>query len=125
MQELIKMNGKVILQPDEGLGYDFETTYTDDSTRVQSGVLHATPMFTVEAFSYQATWVPAARMREILQIVAKGAPFMLHYFSPYYGCWRDDLFYVAKGSLSIGRLEYREEVFENLSFNMVGVDPIR
>ncbi len=124
-QDYIKMNGVVIYQPDEGLGYDFETTYTEDSTRVQSGVMHATPMFTVEAFSYRATWVPAARMREILQIAAKGSPFTLHYFSPYYGCWRDDRFYVAKGSLSIGRLEYRDEVFENLSFNMVGVNPIR
>lgn len=123
-QDYIKMNGVVIYQPDEGLGYDFETTYTEDSTRVQSGVMHATAMFTVEAFRYEATWVPAGRMREILQIIAKGSPFTLHYFSPYYGQWRDDSFYVSKGSLSIGRLEYRQEVFEDLSFNMVGVNPI-
>ena len=123
MQDVIKMNGKTILQPDEGLGYDFETTYTDDSTRVQSGVLHASAMFTVEAFSYEATWVGLEDMKTILQIVAKGKPFTLHYFSPYYGAWRDGRFYVGKGSLEIGRLNAAER-FESLSFNMIGVNPL-
>lgn len=123
-QEYIKMNGVVILQPDEGLGYDFETTYTEDTTRVQSGALHATAMFTVEAFSYEASWVSLTDMRTILQIVATGKPFTLHYFSPYYGAWRDDRFYVGKGSLSIGRLNTAEEKYESLSFNMIGVNPI-
>ncbi len=124
MQDVIKMNGKTILQPDEGLGYDFETTYTDDSTRVQSGVLHASAMFTVEAFSYEATWVGLEDMKTILQIVAKGKPFTLHYFSPYYGTWRDGRFYVGKGSLEIGRLNTAEERFDSLSFNMIGVNPL-
>lgn len=123
-QEYIRMNEKVILQPDEGLGYDFETTYTEDSTRVQSGVLHASAMFTVEAFSYEATWVSLTDMRDILQIVAKGRPFTLHYFSPYYGVWRDGRFYVGRGSLAIGRLNEAEERFESLSFSMIGVDPL-
>ncbi len=123
-QDYIKLNDKVIVQPDEGLQYSFETTYTEDSTRVQSGRIYATPMFTVESFGYTATWVPAAEMTKILQIIDKGHPFKLHYFSPHYGAWRDDMFYVGKGSLAIGRLNTAEEVFENLSFNMVGVNPI-
>lgn len=123
-QDYIKMNDQVIYQPDTGLGYDFETTYTEDSTRVQSGKVYATPMFTVESFSYRATWVPAAEMRKILQIAARGYPFKLHYFSPYYGRWRDDMFYVGKGSLSIGFLNATQEVFEDLSFNMIGVNPL-
>lgn len=123
-QEYIKMNNTVICQPEEGLGYDFETTYTEDSTRVMSGVLHATPLFTVEAFSYQASQVTVAEMRNILQIIAKGRTFTLHYFSPYYGAWRDDLFYVGKGSLEIGRLNEQEEVYDSLSFNMIGVNPL-
>ena len=123
-QEYIKMNGIVILQPDEGLGYDFETTYTEDSTRSMSGTLYSSAMFTVEAFSYAASWVSVEDMRTILQIVARGRPFTLHYFSPYYGAWRDGRFYVGKGSLSIGRLNAEEERYESLSFNMIGVDPI-
>lgn len=123
-QDYIKINNTKIRQPDEGLGYDFETTYTEDTTRVQSGVLHLSPMFTVEAFSYTASYLTVDEMRTILQKVAKGRRFTLHYFSPYYGTWRDDLFYVGKGSLSIGRLNEATERFDSLSFNMVGVNPI-
>lgn len=123
-QEYIKMNGIVILQPDEGLGYDFETTYTEDSTRVQSGVLHASAMFTVESYSYEATDVSKEDAKVILQIIAPGKPFILHYFSPFHGVWRDAKFYVGKGSLQIGRLNTENERFDYLSFNMIGVDPI-
>ena len=123
-QDYIKINGTQICQPDEGLGYDFETTYSEDSIRVQSGVLHATPLFTVEAFSYSASYLTVAEMKTILQAVAKGATFTLHYFSPYYGTWRDDEFYVGKGSLSVGRLNESGEIYDSLSFNMIGVNPI-
>lgn len=123
-QEKITFNGVAIKQPDESLGYDFETTYTEDSTRVQSGVLHSTPLFTVESFSYSASWLTIQEMKQILQIVAKGISFQMHYFSPYYGKWRDDTFYVGKGSLSIGILRKDKEMFKSLSFNIVGVNPI-
>ena len=123
-QDHIKINDTLIRQPDKGLGYSFETTYTEDTTRVQSGVLHASPMFTAESFSYEASYLTKAEMQTILQLVAKGKPFKLHYYSPYYGVWRDDQFYVGKGSLAIGRLTDGGELFESLSFNMVGVNPI-
>lgn len=123
-QNYITINGVKIKQPDEGLGYSFETTYTSDSTRVQSGAMHATPMFTVESFSYAASDLTIAEMQTILQKVAKGGDFTLHYFSPYYGQWRDDTFYIGKGSLEIGRLTEGGEYFDSLSFNMVGVNPI-
>ena len=124
MQDYIKLNGTVIRQPDEGLGYDFETTYTEDSTRTMNGTLYASAMFTVESFSYEATWLTQEEMRQILSVVAKGRPFTLHYLSPYYGAWRDGRFYVGKGSLSVGRWNEAEERYEKLSFNMIGVDPI-
>ncbi len=123
-QEYIKLNGVVIRQPDEGLGYDFETTYTEDSTRMLNGTLYASAMFTVESFSYTASWLTREEMRTILQIVARGKPFTLRYLSPYYGAWRDGRFYVGKGSLAVGRWNEEEERYESLSFNMIGVDPI-
>lgn len=124
MQDSIKMNGIEIYQPDEGLGYSFESTYTEDSTRLQTGVLNAVPMFTVEQFSYQATDVPMDKATEILQIIAKGNPFTLHYFSVYYGVWRDGTFRVGKGSLAIGSLEENNTKLSSLSFNMTGDEPI-
>lgn len=123
-QEQITINGVRIKQPETGLGYSFETTYTDDSTRVQSGVLHSTPLFTVESFSYSAKWLTVDEMATLLRLVVKGKNFRLHYFSPYYGTWRDDTFYVGQGSLSVGALRQDKEMFESISFNMVGVNPI-
>lgn len=124
MQDLIRMNGKEIFQPDEGLAYNFETTYTEDSTRLQDGSANFVPMFTVEQLSYQATDVPSDKAAEILQIVAKGETFTLHYFSMYYGIWRDGTFRVGKGSLNIGSLEENYERLSSLSFNMTGDEPI-
>lgn len=123
-QEYITLNGVIIRQPDEGLGYDFETTYTEDSTRAMNGTLYSTPMFTVESFSYTATWLTREEMRTILQVVAMGKPFTLHYMSPYYGAWRDGRFCVGKGSLAVGRWNQAEERYDSLTFNMIGVDPI-
>ena len=123
-QEYVMLNNTIVRQPDEGLGYDFETTYTEDSPRAMNGTLYASAMFTVESFSYTASWLTREEMRVILQIVAKGKPFTLHYLSPFYGQWRDGQFYVGKGSLSVGRWIEAEERYESLSFNMIGVDPI-
>lgn len=123
-QHYVMINDTVIRQPDAGLSYNFETTYTNDSGRVMSGTAHVVPMFTVESFGYSATNLTEAEMQQILELVAKGGTYRLHYRSPYYGGWRDDYFYTGKGSLSIGSWKEDEERYESLSFNMVGVNPI-
>lgn len=123
-QDRMKINGIEIKQPDKGLGYDFETTYSSDSGRVQSGVMHITPLFTVEAFSYTATDLTEEELSTILKQIAKGHKFKLHYRSPYYGGWRDDAFYAGKGSMSIGSWKEDEERYESLSFNLIGVNPL-
>lgn len=124
MQDIIKINDIEIYQPDQGLQASFETTYTSDSTRVQSGVMHATPMFTVEQFSYSATDIPVEEAKVIIQQIIKGNAFKLHYFSPYYGQWRDGMFRVGRGQYEIGTLKEDEEKLSSLSFNMTGDNPI-
>lgn len=111
-------------QPDEGLGYSFETTYTDDSDRVQTGTAYITPLFTVESYSYSASNLTLSEMSYILKQVAKGRKFKAHYLSPYEGKWKDGYFYVGKGSLKIGTWKEDEEIYDSLSFNMIGVQPI-
>ena len=124
MQDKYKINDIEIFQPDSDLQASFETTYTSDSAMVQSGVMHATPMFTVEQFSYTATDVPVEEVKVILQQVIKGKSFKLHYFSPYYGVWRDGNFRVGKGQLQIGTLKEDGETISSLSFNMTGDEPL-
>lgn len=124
MQEQYMIDDIVIYQPDEGLQAGFETTYSSDSGRVQSGVMHATPLFTVEQYGYTATDIPVKDATVIIQKIVKGLPFKLHYFSVYYGVWRDDMFRVAKGQYSIGSLKEGEERYKSLSFNMTGDNPL-
>lgn len=123
-QDRIKINGIEIWQPDHGLQYDFETTYTEDSNRVQTGVGYFTPLFTVERLGYTATNIPQKEATKILQQIDRGKPFTLHYFSLHHGTWRDDVFYVGSGNCSIGMLIDGEEYLESLSFNTTGVNPI-
>lgn len=123
-QEKIKINNTVIYQPDEDLGYDFETTYSEDTTRVISGKLNATPLFTVERLSYSASNIPAADAATILQKIAKGQKYDLYYFSPYYGTWRTAKFYTPSGAISIKRVKQNDEWYSSLSFSMTGVNPI-
>ena len=123
-QKKYLINGKEIWQPDRDLKYSFSTTFTEDSTRDMSGVGHFTPMFTVEQNSYSAKHVPVEEASKILKVIAGGNKFTLHYFSPYYGCWRSDQFYVGQGDISIGTLEEGGEKISQLSFSMTGVNPV-
>ena len=124
MQDRIKMNGTVIWQPDKGLGYDTETTYTEDSSRLYNGRANITPLFTVEQLQYDASNIPQAEATRILQIIDSGRTFTLHYFSLHYGRWMDAPFYVGKGSCRIGSLVENNEKLQSLSFNMTGVNPL-
>lgn len=119
----IKINGVTIKQPDENMAYNFESTYSEDSTRVQSGVGHFTPLFTVESLGYTSTRMTKEELSQILKLVV-GKQFTLHYFSPYYGAWRDDTFYVGQGSLNIRRIAVDDTTYSSVSFNMIGVNPI-
>ncbi len=82
-------------------------------------------MFTVEALTYSAKYVKPEEASVILRLIAGGRPFRLHYFSPYYGVWRDGDFYVGQGSLSVKRLTRGDAMLEGLTFQMTGVDPIK
>ena len=124
MQDKIKINDIEIFQPDEGLKSSFETTYSEDSTRLQSGEANFVPLFTVEQFSYSATDIPVKEASIILQQIIKGNAFKLHYFSTFYGKWRDGMFRVGQGQFTIGTIEEDNERISNLSFNMTGDNPI-
>ena len=124
MQDKIRINDIEIFQPDEGLKSSFETTYSEDSTRLQTGEANFVPLFTVEQFSYSASDIPIADASVILQQIIKGEAFKLHYFSPFYGAWRDGMFRVGQGQYSIGTLEENGEKLSSLSFNMTGETPI-
>ena len=103
--EKYKINGTVIWQPDKDLALSFATT--------------------VEQYTYKASDLPMAEATKILQMVAKGYKFTLHYFSPYYGIWRDAPFYVGQTqNIAIGELSDDRKILSSLEFNMTGVNPL-
>lgn len=122
-QDRYLFDNQDIVQPDKGLGYEFETTYSSDTTRVKSGPLHETALFTVEQLQFKASGVPLAKVAQLLQTVV-GRRFNFHYLSLYYGIWRTDTFYVGKQSLSIGEVCEGTELIDEISFNIVGVNPL-
>lgn len=38
--------------------------------------------------------------------------------------WRTDEFYVGRGSLNVGSWKTDEEVYDKLTFNLIGVNPL-
>lgn len=122
-QQKIKINNIEIWQPDEDLGWDYETTYTPDSNRTQDGTGHFTEMFTTESFSYKASDVPVAEWSKISQMII-GRKFDLYCFNPHFGQWQTHRCYVGKGSLQIKSLEESYERYSSISFNMVDIKPL-
>lgn len=123
-QEYYTINGIKIRQPTELMPFQLATTYTSDTARTQDGILHSTPLFTVESYSYGATGFTAKEMSDFLKLTAKGQSFDFHYFSPYYGEWRTDKFYVGQESLKIRSTKADNERLDDLSCNIIGVNPI-
>lgn len=123
-QQKYLINGVEIWQPDKDLEWNYEKTYTEDSTRVISGVGHFTKLFTTQSFAYKATHVPVAEWTKISQMVITEELFDLYTWSPHFGRWMTHRCYVGKGSLVIGSLENGYESYSSISFNMVDNFPL-
>lgn len=114
-----------IAQPDQDLAFDWETTYSEDSGRSQTGDNYVKPLFTVEAYGYSNTQgLTPKEVSTILKFILKGKKFKMWHFSPYYGEWRSDEFYVGKGNLNLRSLKDKGENLTALSFQATGVKPI-
>lgn len=120
------INGMNIKQP-SGCSPNWETTYTEDSGRVMTGMAELDPMFTVESYSLEWTWVTPEEASQILQAIIptqNNPHFTMHYFSWRLGRWTDGTFYVGKGSLNVATLEDDYEHLDKISCNVIGVNPI-
>lgn len=117
-------DGVEIAQPERGMGYSYETTYTEDSGRVQSGTAIVAPMFTVKSYSYSRTHPTVAQIAQILSFIVGGGKYEMYAFNPKTGTWGWDVYYTGKGDMSIGYLTPDGGHYDSFSFNAVGVKPI-
>ena len=121
-QKRIAINQWSAVQPTT-FDFGFETTATEDSGRAMSGALSYSPLFTVEAFDVEYQDLRPAQASTLLQhIVPTPAKpyFSLYYFSPYYGAWRTDQFYVGDGTLKVKTLQDGYERIESITCRFVG-----
>ena len=117
-------DGIEIAQPDKGMGFNYETTYTEDSGRIQSGAAIVAPMFTVKSYSYSRNHPTTAEVAQILGYIANGSKFEMYAFNPKTNAWGWDVYYVGQGSMSIGYLTPDGGHYDSFQFNAVGVNPI-
>lgn len=117
-------DGVEIAQPDSGLGFNYETTYTEDSGRIQVGLAIVAPMFTVKSYSYAKSYPTTEEVAQILAYIAKGAKFEMYAFDPLTNTWGWDAYYVGQGSMSIGILTEDGGSYDDFAFNAIGVEPI-
>lgn len=125
-QKEIKIDNVAYPQPDT-FNHRLETTDGESTTRPISGVLKGSPLFVVEAFEYEAKDLSVSDASNILKAITRRPgkeTFQLYYFSPFYGMWRTDEFYVAQNSTRIGCLKEDQETIESISCNMIGVNPV-
>ena len=125
-QQYITIAGVQIVQPDEMVGFSFESTYTEDSGRVQSGSAVVSPMYTVEAYALKWSSLTLTEASQILKAgdLVRGKKFAMHYPSAVTGDWTTKQFYVGQGTMSWSRMNMGDELIEGLSFNVIGVEPI-
>lgn len=124
MQDYIRINGIKIKQPDEdGYTAQLATTSTDDSDRDMSLVMHNTPVGTVEGYDLKWTDLTLEEASEILQQVVNKQSFTVHYMDILTGTWKDGEFYASNFNAPAGTLKEGEECWDELSFNIRGIDP--
>lgn len=122
-QKRILINNTAIWQPDRDLAWNYETTYTPDSTRTQNGMGYFTEMFTTESFGYTGSDIPVSEVSKILQMIV-GKKYNLYAYNPYFGMWMTMYCYTGQGSLNIGTLKDGGEKISSLSFNMIDIKPL-
>lgn len=119
MQDRIKIEDVVILQPDDD-GYQAElaTTSTEDSDRDMGLNMHNTPIGTVFGYNLKWTSPPAKEVSKILKLVLNKSQFKMHYYDIVEAAWMDGDFYASNFSSPSRSLEEDAEVWDSLSFNV-------
>lgn len=124
MQDYIKINGIMIVQPDEdGYSVELSTTSTEDSDRDMSLVMHNTPIATVVSYSLKWTDIKATDAAQILSQIINKPSFSFHYFDILTASWRDGEFYATTFNSPCKTIEDGVEAWDELSFNVIGVNP--
>lgn len=100
------------------------TTSTDDSDRTQDLVMHNSPIGTIESYSFEWQNIEPEEAAIIIQQIVNRSEYNLRYLSANTGRWTTGKFYTSNYSFGTLKKANGEFVWESLSFNAVGVEPV-
>lgn len=100
------------------------TTSTEDSDRTQDLVMHNTPMGTVESYSFEWRYIEPVEAAKIVRQIKNKGQYKLRYLRADTGTWETGYFYTSNYSFGTLRVANGEFVWEKLSFNAVGINPV-
>lgn len=124
-QDYLKFNGVRMPIPDQdGYTVQIATTSTDDSDRTQDLVMHNTPIGSVASYGLKWSDLTKEDVALILGQVLNRSSFSAHYFDIKTASWKDADFYATTFNITPIDLSEDNERIEELSFNIIGVNPI-
>ncbi len=123
MDRPFEFNGIAVKTPDT-FKPNFATTSTEDSDRTQDLVMHNTPMGTISSYSFEWRYIEPEEASKIINQIMNKNQYSLRYLSPNSGAWETDVFYTSNYNLGTLRTANGHFVWESLSFNAVGINPV-
>ena len=123
MERPFQFNGVPVKTPDT-FQPSMATTSTEDSDRTQDLVMHNTPMGTIESYAFEWRYIEPEEAAKIIGQILNRGGYSLRYLSPVTGGWKTGQFYTSNYSLGTLRVSNGGFVWESLSFNAVGVNPV-
>lgn len=100
------------------------TTSTDDSDRTQDLVMHNTPIGTVQSYYFEWLDIEPEEAAKIVQQIINRSEYSLRHLNANIGRWITSQFYTSNYSFGTLKKANGELVWESLSFNAVGVEPV-
>ncbi len=123
MDKPFEFNGIPVKTPDT-FKPSLATTSTDDSDRTQDLVMHNTPIGTVQSYSFEWKYIKPEEAAKIVQQIKNRSQYSLRYLSADTGQWTTGFFYTSNYTFGTLKVSDGKFVWESLSFNAVGVNPI-
>lgn len=100
------------------------TTSTEESGRVQTGLMYNTTMFTVIAYDIEFGKIDGEDLAGILSAIVGKPSFAFHHFNVFKNRWETSQFYAANIDCSELKVKDGKEFVESLSFQVTAINPI-
>ena len=86
--------------------------------------MHNTPMGTIDSYAFEWRYIDPGDAAVIIQQIKNKSQYKLRYLRADTGKWTTGYFYTSNYSFGTLKLSNGKHVWESLSFNAVGANPV-